>query len=290
MAVIFGSILVNNLWAQTGTNEISKNQDFENRIFELEKKYDSQMSWLTKSEELLKQDFQNKKTELTNSFHELKNEQTEKIFNELIKPLQAWWYFLSIIVALLFGGGIVAYFIKLFKEQIIIKTLATKFGIEAENMAELLKEVKTDYTLKKNTKILVATPAKQDDLFIRIFFKVMRFSMAADSQNNTAGVKYIRFSSGQSPEQGYDLILFNDEKGAKECKKEENENGYRECQKEKTEIHHYFSSYSGQEAICFYFGPKHISTPENIQLSYANARLQLYGNLMNALRFREFMV
>ncbi len=288
IAVIFGFLMVNNLGAQTGNNEISKGFELEKRLSELEKKYDIQISLLAKSEEQLKQDFQNRKNELTNAFNELKNEH-EKLFNESINQLQFWVYLASGL-ATVFGAAVLVSYIRFFREKVILKTLAKNFDVETKNLAALLNEVKKDYTLKKKTKILVATPENHDDKFIRKFFRKMGFSLAADSQDDTPRIKFIQFSSGQSPEQGYDLILFNDEKGAREYKKEENEKGYRECQKEKTEIHNYFSSYSGQEAICFYFGPKRIPTPENIQLSYANARLQLYGNLMNALRFQEFMV
>ena len=276
MVVVLGSMAANSLNAQSGEIGIKEYQSLEKRISELERPFDKQMRLLDKTGEQLKQDFQNKKNELTNLFDQSKNEQAKE-FNELKNNIEEKALILGGFLALIVivsGFGIWSA-IKLFSEKIAIKILAKNFEIKSKDLTNLLKEVKIDYEIKKNKKILVVTPKSEQDQFLKNFFSNMGFPVK-NASNTEGRISFASFSNGQVSETDFDLIFFNDEGNSTP----------------KNEIETYLQNFD-TKTIRFYFGTKRIySEKENLSpdkknlTTFANARLQLYGNLMNALRFK----
>ncbi len=264
----------NNLFADTNASDKNKIltlekqiSEFESQLTENQKFFITHEILLNKMEDQLKADFNNKKKELENRFHELKNKH-EKQMNLL--------YAFIILIPVLIAIGIFTA-IKKFSEKYVIKILAKNFDVKTENLTHMLKEVKRDYILKQNKKILVVTPEDEDDEFLKRFFSDMSFPV---HETSAAGgnVTFISFSEEQEPETGYDLVLFNDE----------------ESKTQQSAAEKYLKSY-GTATVRLYFGPKHmygekdsidITQKKKKLLTFTNARLQLYGNLMNALRFK----
>ena len=275
--IILGSIfiiilfIVNTLYAQTDIIDKNKIIELEKTITENKKFYDTHINLLNKMEKQLKKDFENKKNELSNAqtkeFIQLKN----NIDNATTKLNHFLWF-------IILGGSFGIFIgIKKFSEQKIIKILAKNFDIKAKNLSYLLKEVKTDYTLKQNKKILVVTPENENEEFIKNFFLDMDFPLEQEKKNGY--VKFISFVKNQAPVTGFNLVLFNDDN-----------NNTSQCM---DEIETYLKSFD-TKTVRFYFGSNRINYPNDKNIprnirnltTFANARLQLYGNLMNALRFK----
>jgi hypothetical protein len=175
---------------------------------------------------------------------------------------------------LLFGIGTIIgliFYLRNYASKKAKETLDTAFNNKADEIEELIRIKNEDYQLKTKKKILVITPSYSDNQFLTSFFKKMDF--------NIDNIEYEHFSQKEIKNK-FDIIIFNDEKGKPPTK---------DKSQEQIDIEKFFIA-APSKALRFYYGPKRLSINDiaiqNI-LSYANTPLQLYSNLMNALRYQD---
>lgn len=131
-----------------------------------------------------------------------------------------------------------------------------------KKFVQLIETYDRELRIKKNKSILVLSKEDSDLGFIKKFFANMDFKK----------VEYINFD----PNMNYssrDLILFNDE----------------EDKFQKNEITD-FAKKVPKSTICFYFGKERMPVSElGDNFTYGNVRMQLYGNIMNALNYQDLL-
>ena len=124
----------------------------------------------------------------------------------------------------------------------------------------------------KNKQILVLTADKGNTVFLRKFFKKMKFpdgnivyettkSMVAANQNSYVAKFDMIFANNENDDLSFDII------------------------------HSYFKN-SNPKAVLFYFGTNRFTaeTPEiGNRLSMASFKTQIYGNLINLFRYQELI-
>lgn len=140
--------------------------------------------------------------------------------------------------------------------------IENNFRSEEKNLLKIV-EVTEEYNLKQNRSVLVLSHQNSNMIFIRKFFSDMRFGRVTFHKMNDRDVKLNDF----------DLILFNDD----------------DNQLSEKDI---LDVISGTKAtiVNFYFGSKRINAGEySYKTTFANARVQLYGNLINALRYQSLL-
>jgi hypothetical protein len=140
--------------------------------------------------------------------------------------------------------------------------------IAKEKAEEAFKDPET--LLKENKKILVLTPNGQSVEFLYSFFQIMKFQTP----------KYVSYNKPEDLDslksQYFDLIVLNVPDDVSGMDSQEN-----------TNIAHLTMGKS-----VFYFGPGKAKNPQlesTGKLSFANAKSQLYGNLINALKFQKML-
>ena len=222
--------------------------DLAGRVTELEKQRDQQKELYEEHKKLLEDNFKNKSDEMDNKYNLLK------------------------VISVLFGSAtiitIITLYVKLKKRILEIgdKKIEEKFDSLLEEkksrIIEIIDRHITEIRLINDSNILVLTPNGADDSFIRKFFDKMGFNS-----------NVIHFESTNSPGKLNEvhLVLFNNESG----KFDHNEiNEIIEKTKE--------------YVFCFYFGRDRFDSKRyQDRVSFANARVQLYGNLINALRYQD---
>ncbi|MGE0087818.1 MAG: NARF domain-containing protein [Desulfococcaceae bacterium] len=127
-----------------------------------------------------------------------------------------------------------------------------------DELEELIMLHDMEHQLKKK-KILVLSKSEADKEKISLFFKKMAFKDVA-----------YRIFDENLEYKDYDAILINDRNKVFTTE----------------EVDNYFKK-TDPKSICFYFGPQRISLPENV--ASASIGMQLYGNLMNALRYQRML-
>ncbi len=170
------------------------------------------------------------------------------------------------------GGilGIVVMFISLMRRAPAIaeKKLHEKFDellqSKKEQLIELIREQDDERRMKAQRRLLVLYAPGADCDFLNRFFAEMDFRQV--------GYKTI---DDYEPRADYDLIFFH------------NDNG----DLDKAKIVE-TANRTPSRAVCFYFGPGRVDTPGDLdrRFAFANARTQLYGNLMNALRYQKLLL
>ena len=119
-----------------------------------------------------------------------------------------------------------------------------------------------EFRLKEEKAILVISKTGNDDTFMKSFFKGMGFG----------DVNYSRIDKVKNINR-YDLILFNNEKEEKNADHS---------------LEFDIVSKTKADAVCFYFGSNKFELDEyKNKLNFANSRVQLYGNLINSLRWKN---
>ncbi|WP_282068461.1 NARF domain-containing protein [Olleya namhaensis] len=117
----------------------------------------------------------------------------------------------------------------------------------------------------KNKKILVLTSKEGDDKFLRKFFKTMGFSLD--------NIDYQKVNSYEDHFGKYDLVFANDE---------DESLGVNLTQE-------YFEQ-SPNDSVLFYFGKSYKrGTKEANRINFANSRTQIYGNLINLLKYQDLI-
>jgi hypothetical protein len=176
-------------------------------------------------------------------------------------------------VILLFGIGLIIwlrnYAMKKAKEMV-----NNEFNNKADDIEKLVKEKNEEFQLRHNKKILIVTPDYSNEDHLKKFMQKMDFKIE--------NIKYQPFKPTIDITENYDIVIFNDENGLSDSKSYD-------YQEQKNGIEEYLSKFP-EETMPFYFGKKHI---ENINknsnkiIAFVNTRTQLYGNLMNALRYQD---
>jgi len=220
-----------------------------------------------------------RKTEFTNFEKSAKND-----FESFVLEVRRNNRYIGIISTLLsflfIGGGFILFF--------NFKNYADKKGKEILGSAlkkneiainELLMQENEEHQLRTKKRILVVTPQYSDNEFIRRFFREMSF--------NPANIHYETFKDN-IPEGKYDLVLFNDETGG------DGSNDDEENIKRVESIEWYLQKFSSK-TIRLYFGNEKLFSDVRFEkdrtvTSFVNTRLQLYGNLMNALKYQDKML
>ena len=192
---------------------------------------------------------------LENKFDQLSNKQTKAV-----------WIF-GILLALGIGSVV-----KVYKniEKTVDDKIRKKFdNIITEKEGDILALIdrqSRERQFVKNKKVLVLTAKSGDDTFLRKFFKAMGFPIDH--------VNYIKADSYEKTGK-YDLIFANNEKGDLPFEL----------------ISAYFEK-SDPKTVLFYFNStRKFYTNEKVEnrLSFANARTQIYGNLMNLFSYQKVL-
>ncbi len=166
--------------------------------------------------------------------------------------------------------GIVAMFLSLMQRApaIAAKKVKEKFDellqSKKEQLIALIREQDEERRMKAQKRLLVLHAPGGDCNFLNLFFAEMDFRQVAYA---------VIDDYAPSPE--HDLVFFHNDNGdLDKAKIVETAN--------RTPSH----------TVCFYFGRGTVDTPGDLgrRFAFANARTQLYGNLMNALRYQKLLL
>lgn len=137
---------------------------------------------------------------------------------------------------------------------------------EADILA-LINQQSTEKQLKNKKKILVHSSPNQEDTFIRKFFREMNF--------NVDHVQFTTDDQWKEPFAKYDVLFFNNDS---------NETDFAIIDR--------FCKESKPTQVIFYYNTtrkNYINPAVSNRLSFANAQPQIYGNLINLLRFQDLL-
>jgi len=236
--------------AANGQDKKDAPEDLARRVTELEKQREQQKELYEEHKKLLKDNFKNKSDEMDNKY-------------DLFKVIAALFGSLTIIT-------IFSLYAKLKKRVLEIgdKKIEEKFDSLLEEkksrIIAILKNHNEEMKLKNEKSILVLTPKGADDSPIKKFFKEMDFNL---------NLIYFESPDNLNKLNKVHLALFNNESGTFD-------------HKEIDDIIRETKDY----VFCLYFGrDRFISTRHQDRVSFANAKVQLYGNLINALRYQKLL-
>lgn len=135
------------------------------------------------------------------------------------------------------------------------------FNAEKDKLVQLIDNQITENSLRKNKKILVITSNSSDDTFIRRFFRGMEFEK----------VEFKSISSYSQVDRSFDLVFINNESGTIDNEV----------------IEDYINR--GNNRLIFHFGASRLPEEwvKDNKIALANYRVQLYGNLINTLKYQE---
>lgn len=213
--------------------------------------------------EALLKDFENKKTELQNQNYK------DNIF-------------ISVFITLVFCAGIFApvTVYELYYKKRIYKIIGKEFEMAPDHVKEFFKSLKEDFNLKRNKNILVVSFNGVDTARLQSYLKSSGFGK---------NVKYKKIGEDEDVDViGYDVLLFynanwNDFEEKKILK-------FNTIFEEKEKIREILEKNNKHNLLRFYFGEGYINFKDDKKkglLASANLRSQLYGNLMNALRYQD---
>ncbi len=237
-------------------------EELANRVKILE----GQKENLDKQAELLKEKFDNEAVNLNNKFVEQKRK-FEDDYNFLGVLL---WVFGPLTIIGIFTIAItmlISYFkirkkIEKIAEEKIREKFDQIFKEKKTQIEEMIEKQNEELQLKKEKSILVISQNPKEDPFMERFFRYMGFF----------NVRYEPLSQVKDPGK-YDLLLFNNEK---------------------QNIPHpdilNIMAKTRADILCFYFGPDRFDGKEfKDRVNFANSRVQLYGNLINSLRYQSLL-
>lgn len=261
------------LFIVTSTLKASQNSEYGDKSdFTINMRLD----YLEKTENIRNKEFVNYKENLNNK---IKNNETRQKndYDRLVLDVRNQNTIIIIVgsIIIIFGVG---FFFKLreYAEKKSKETLDNAFNKKADEINQLILQQNEEYQLKTKKKILVVTPEYSCNEFLKLFFNKMGF--------NSDNIQYEPMLE-KIPVGNFDLIIFNDESVVNKCDNNS---------KNEIEIEKYLQKYP-LKTIRLYFGPKRLYTgneyeKDRIITSFVNTRLQLYGNLMNALRYQDKML
>jgi hypothetical protein len=135
------------------------------------------------------------------------------------------------------------------------------------DILEVINKHSIENQILKNKKILVISDKDGDDSFLKKFFKEMKFD-----RNN---VKYVKTNTYGNHHGDYDVVFANNEKDDLNIDL----------------IDDYFNN-SNDKAVVFYYNTTRKNYTNNDvsdRLSFANSRTQIYGNLINLLKYQVIL-
>lgn len=214
---------------------------------------------LEQFQENLDKKYENKDTELDNEFirveQELKNDfNYMKIFGLFFGSVT--------IISLVVGFISISRHAIKYANKNIEKRLDNKFEEKTKTLLEVIKNMSEENQLKTTKKIKVLSDNNSDTIFIKKFFNEMGFENVDFKKTN----KFEKLRS-------YDLLFFNNEDG-----------------KMKQEIVEEYVNTSKSNSLFFYFGSIRIKDfGANTPVVATNFRTQLYGNLINMLKYQKVL-
>lgn len=185
---------------------------------------------------------------------------------EEIKLEQKKNNWIAIIMGVIGIGSIVSFFIfaKRYIKKKVKKLVNEVYKEKEREILELAKKQNEEFHLKETRSILVISKIPNDNPFIERFFKEMRF--------RNDNIKYETLNQVKDPEK-YDLLLFDNEK-------QNIDHADLLAIMAKTKPENFF----------LYFGPDRFDGKEfKDRVNFANSRVQLYGNLINSLRYQSLL-
>lgn len=238
-----------------------------NTLEGLEKRVDrleGQTDLFEKESQFLKEHLNSKFDNKSKAIDLAIKEKEDKLKNDYQYIKFVVWIFGSVTFIGLIIGIITLYF-KIYKvaAQKVDEKFETLFNENRDKLVQLIKNQDKEFQLKQKKAVMVVSGDDTDDWFLKNFFSKM-------------GFRKVRFERLQPdmPDIDVDLVLFNDEDGALS-------DGSILTVMSKTSVH----------TIGFYFGSKRIDFTSDYKdrSSFANTKMQLYCNLMNALRLQEIL-
>jgi hypothetical protein len=233
-------------------------QQIEQRVQQLEAQND-----------LLEKRLQLKEAEL-NSAYAQKTRDLEAKVEKAIEQLDeksSWVRASWALLALVGLGGFIGFpiWIKKKAQEAADKKYDQFFAEEKNRVLKLIEEKDEVVQLKKAKRILVLTPQGGSESFLRGFF--LKDDFKSPTYQSFPTPDDFDFSK-------FDLVLFNDD----------NPSGFSEKKTEIVETANRFPA----KIVCFYFGAGRVNI-DTMKFASANFRSQLYGNLLSALHYQDWL-
>jgi len=237
-------------------------EELDNRVKILE----GQKENLDKQAELLQEKFEAKAKEVDTQFQAEVTKLNLTIDEIKTDQRNNNWIFIALLAIICFIGvggfwGIKKHINKKVQEfaEKMIKDLLEK---KEKELLEIAEKQSEEFQLKEKKSILIIRQNPKEDPFMEKFFRYMGFR----------NVQYEPLNQVKDPNK-YDLLLFDNEK---------------------QNIPHpdilNIMAKTRADAFCFYFGPDRFDGKEfKDRVNFANSRVQLYGNLINSLRYQTLL-
>lgn len=235
---------------------------------------DARLRALENKVSLLEQSAQAKATELDGKFANKAGEMENKMRENLLAQREEFFWAKAVAIA---GGSVsvIAVIIAIISFARKIHVIAERkaqekfealFDRDKDKLLALIKQQDIDTQLREQKRIIVLHAANADLSFLKRFFD--------DKDQGFKRIEYKKIDD-YMPSPEHNLVFFH------------NDNG--DLDKAKiVEI----ASRTLSHAVCFYFGRGTVDTLGDLgrRFAFANARTQLYGNLMNALRYQKLLL
>lgn len=259
LPVLLAFVLAGPLLAQTQKSLTLK--ELEQRIKVLE----GQKDYLEKTSEIIKVEAQvvtnriNCELDLLKKNFEVLKAEIESAERNHDRVITFIWIILGAFGIATFGGalGHVKYIRKKLREH-ADTVIAETFAKEKENVLAIVEQQNEVAQLKKESEIIVWTPADGDDSFIKAFFEKMEFKLPW-------------FTHDLQELKGCDLIVLNCENAAID------EQSLIDVVNKQT------------DTVFFFFGKYIKELAEKKNVAFANVRSQIYGNIINALLYSPLL-
>lgn len=243
-------------------------------LLQAQQSTDARLRALENKVDLLEQSAQAKTTELDGKFANKAGEMENKIRENLLAQREEFFWAKAVAIA---GGSVsvIAVIIAIISFARKIHVIADQkaqekfealFDRDKDKLLALIKQQDIDTQFREQKRIIILHAVDSDLSFLKRFFD--------DKDQGFKRIEYKRIDE-YTPSPEYDLVFFhNDNGGLDKGKIVETANRTASC------------------AVCFYFGPGRVDTPGDLdrRFAFANARTQLYGNLMNALRYQKLLI
>ena len=244
------------------TNSFAQNQNdslIEVRLNNIEVRLEEQKKEAVLKEREMNVSLEEKKIELDKEFKNL----SDKLSDDYSLMKYLTWIFggvnLLFIIGILWKG-------KSYVQSKLNQKFDNIITQQEGNIIEVIEGQDIEKQIIKNKKILVITAKDGDDKFLRKFFKSMGFSID--------NVKYLKVDE-YSEHKGFDLIFMNNDD-----------------EKIGTSLIDEYFNHSDSKTVLFYYNTtrkQYINSNVSNRLSFANSPTQIYGNLINLMKYRSVL-
>lgn len=241
-------------------------------------KLEQRVQQLEAQNNLLKESYENKKDALEADYKQkldALNVEIREIRQQVREDSLLVKVFTAALVFVGFGIIISAWVsAKIFAEREAEKMIKNVFNAKKEelsrlkdNLLRLIEKQDIEKRLRKTKRILVLTPEGHSKTFLDEFFRESDFQPPYFEP--FAAAKETNFSN-------YDIVLFNNDDG-------------KSFSKDRSEIVETIRKMPAK-TLAFYFGGQpNVILEDTTKFASANFRSQLYGNLINALRYQNLL-